>query len=162
MTGLATGSRFARVAIWVVFAALWLWLDVAVPLRHLDATAGDFRAYHQAARALAAGESPYSESAFIYPPLLPVMLLPLASLSLETARLVWFVASQAALLGSLGLMVSLLGSGITGLAAVLLVWIVGGTVQENLVLGQANPFLLLAIVAATRERRHAARTLPRP
>jgi hypothetical protein len=139
-----------RVAIWIVFAVLWIWLDIAVPWRHLESTAGDFRAYHEAARALAAGESPYSESAFIYPPLLPVMLLPLAPLPLESARVVWFFASQAALLGSLWLMLPLCGPGTAGAAALAVVWIAGGSVQENLVLGQANPFLLLAIGAAMR------------
>ena len=137
-----------RLAIWIVFAALWTWLDVVVPLRHLPATTGDFRAYHQAARALAAGVSPYSEPAFIYPPLLPVLMLPLASLPLDTARVVWFTASQAALLGSFWLMLRVLGGGTAALAAVAAVWIVGGTVQENLVLGQVNPFLLLAIALA--------------
>jgi hypothetical protein len=137
-----------RLAIWIAFAALWVWLDVVVPLRHLDETTGDFRAYHQAARALAVGVSPYSESAFIYPPLLPVLMLPLASLPVETARVVWFCASQVALIGSFGLMLRVLGRGTAALAAVAAVWIAGGTVQENLVLGQVNPFLLLAIALA--------------
>ena len=137
-----------RLAIWIAFVALWTWHDVVVPLRHLADTAGDFRAYHQAARSLAIGVSPYSEPAFIYPPLLPVLMLPLASLPVDTARVVWFGASQAALLGSFWLMLRVLGGGTSALAAVAAVWIVGGTVQENLVLGQVNPFLLLAIALA--------------
>ena len=152
----------ARIAIAAAFAVLWLWLAVAVPWRHLHATGGDFRAYHQAARALATGESPYTVPAFIYPPLLPVMLLPLAPLSLESARVAWFVASQLALLGSLWLTRPLCGGGVVGLAAVAAVWIAGGTVPENLVLGQVNPFLLLLIVAAMRlvpRRAHAGAAL---
>jgi hypothetical protein len=139
-----------RLALWIVFAALWTWLEVVVPLRHLDQTAGDFRAYHQAARALAAGVSPYSEPGFIYPPLLPVLMLPLAPLSVGAARVIWFAASQAALLVSLWLTLRALGGGIAALAAVALVWTVGGTVPENLVLGQVNPFLLLALTLALR------------
>ncbi len=75
-------------------------------------------------------------------------MLPLASLPVDTARVVWFAASQAALLGSFWLMLRVLGGGTAALAAVAAVWIVGGTVQENLVLGQVNPFLLLAIALA--------------
>ncbi len=137
-----------RLALWIVFALLWTWLDVVVPLRHLSETDGDFRAYHQAARALAAGVSPYSEPAFIYPPLLPVLMLPLAPLPLGAARLVWFAAAQAALLGSLWLTLRALGGRAAAWAALVAVWILGGTVPENLVLGQVNPFLLLAIALA--------------
>jgi hypothetical protein len=56
--------------------------------------------------------------------------------------------SQAALLLSLWLVLRTLGGGTAALTAVLVVWILGGTVQENLVLGQVNPFLLLAVALA--------------
>jgi hypothetical protein len=132
----------------VLFGALYLWFYLVLPLRHLGETGGDFRGYHQAARALLEGRTPYLEGAFSYPPLLAVLVLPLAPLPLGTARLLWFAASQVALLGAWWLTWRMLRSTPTALAASAIVWGLAGTVPENLVLGQVNPLLVLLLAAA--------------
>jgi alpha-1,2-mannosyltransferase len=132
----------------LVLAAIVCWSYLILPLRHLGDTGGDFRGYHQAARALLEGRSPYLDGAFSYPPLLAIVVVPLAALPLEAARLIWFAASLVALMGAFGLTYRGLGHTPLALAATATVWGLAGTVPANLVLGQVNPFLLLLLAAA--------------
>jgi hypothetical protein len=107
---------------------------------------GDFGSYHAAAAAITRGESPFLLK-YIYPPVLAVALAPLAGMPLATARVVWYLFSQACLLGSAGLLVRRLGGGPAAWGSVTLVWCLAGTVPENLGLGQVNPLLLLLLTA---------------
>lgn len=96
------------------FPGVYLTLADLTPVPHQE----DFGAYYIAARALANGESPFDpavaarlaltagiehHSPYIYPPLLALLLRPLATLPYPAAAAVWFVLSAAALLASLWL-----------------------------------------------------------
>jgi alpha-1,2-mannosyltransferase len=140
--------RVLAAAGWVALAASVTWFYLILPLRHLASTGGDFGGYHQAARALLDGRNPYLEGAFSYPPLLAIAVLPLAPLPLQAAREIWFAASLAALAAGSWLTWRALGRGVWALAAVAIAWGLAGTVAENLVLGQLNPFLLLLLATA--------------
>ena len=155
---LAPPRFWLEALLWAVLLGGWLWLDVRVPLLRLGETSGDFRAYYEAARAVLDGKSPYTEAGFIYPPLLVFLLLPLAALPLDLARLLWLVLSEACLVASFWLCYRVAGRGPLALAAVGSVWLLAGTVPENLVLGQLNPVLVLLLAAGafTLERRPRA------
>lgn len=143
---------------WLAFAAAASWYYVVLPARHLPTTGGDFGGFHAAAGALLEGRSPYVGGAFSYPPLFALLLTPLATLPLAVARWAWFGLSLAALAGALAVTLRLTSRS-TGaergqfdlppyLLATLAVWAIAGTVPENLVLGQVNPFLMLLIASA--------------
>ena len=121
----------------------------------------DFGAYYIAARALASGESPFDSQAaarlaadagvqyhspYIYPPLLALVLSPLAALPYRAAAAVWFILSAGALLASLRLLrplVQLPGRTYGWVcAAVFFLPPVHHTLQH----GQITNFLLLMIV----------------
>ena len=66
----------------------------------------DFTVYQYAARALAVGDDPYEATnprgyRYVYPPLLAVLLLPLAAWEPPAAALVWFALSMLAFVGAL-------------------------------------------------------------
>jgi alpha-1,2-mannosyltransferase len=122
----------------------------------------DFGAYYVAARALAGGESPFdvrtaarvaatagvaNHSSYIYPPLLALLLRPLAALPYSAAATIWFALSAAALFTALWLLrpITELPWRIYGwvCAAVLFLPPVHHTLQH----GQITHFLLLLIVA---------------
>jgi hypothetical protein len=94
---------------------VYLTLADLTPAPHQE----DFGAYYVAARALANGESPFDaqvatrlarlagvehHSPYIYPPLLALLLRPLAVLPFSAAAAVWFALSAGALLASLWLL----------------------------------------------------------
>jgi hypothetical protein len=129
---------------------LWVWLDGVRVWPHLFRSAGDFGYQYTAAAALLAGASPYSSPWYDYPPLPPLALVPFALLPLDAARIAWFFAGHACLLGAALLLVRPLGGHRAAAATVAGVWLLAGTVQENLALGQWNPVLLLLVVLALR------------
>lgn len=94
---------------------VYLTLADLIPAPHQE----DFGAYYLAARALSNGESPFDaqvaarlaagegithHSPYIYPPLLALVLRPLAVLPYAVAAAVWFVLSAGALLAALWLL----------------------------------------------------------
>jgi glycosyl transferase family 87 len=122
----------------------------------------DFGAYYVAARAVSRGESPYDAQAaarlaaaagiqhhspYIYPPLLALLLRPIAAVPYAVAAPVWFVLSAAALFAALRLL----------RPVVQLPWRIYGwlcaaafflpPVHHTLQHGQITHFLLLLIVA---------------
>ncbi|MEM7479985.1 MAG: glycosyltransferase family 87 protein [Acidobacteriota bacterium] len=129
-------------------AAVYFGRQVLLPWFRLESYVGDFVAYLEAARALAAGRSPYTVGTFLYPPPLAFVLIPLADFSDLAARQVWFWISQVSLLGAAVVVWRWLGGDRIALVAVFSVWALAGTVQENLVLGQVQPLLLLWFSAA--------------
>jgi hypothetical protein len=140
----------------VVLAARYLYRTVVVPLPSLGPALSDFWWYYQAAQAILAGTSPFAVEDFAYPPLLAFLLTPLALLTYEAARWVWFAFSHACLVGAAYLVWRVAGAGRTALLAVLAVWACGGAIAESLMLGQLNPLLLLLVVLSWYPRREPA------
>jgi hypothetical protein len=118
---------------------------------YLFTTGGDFTNYHRAAAAVLQGESPFTLAGFDYPPLVALLMLPLAGLPLDAARVAWFFASHLCLLGAAVLLFRPLGRDRAALLALAALWALSGTVQENLALGQIQPLLLLLLAFAFRE-----------
>ena len=137
---------------------VYLTLADLTPAPHQE----DFGAYYIAARALASGESPFNAQAaarlavaagveyhspYIYPPLLALLLRPLAALPYSVAAAVWFVLSAGALLAALWLLRPLVQ-----LPWRIYGWVCASTfflppVHHTLQHGQITHFLLLLIVS---------------
>lgn len=141
-------SRAPGPTLLALAAVAYVVLQIWVPAGHLTDTPGDFGNYYEAARALLEGRSPYSVHNFDYPPLVALVLLPVAGLSLEVARWGWFVVSQLALLAAAWATWKAAGGDRRALAVVAALWCLAGTVQENLVLGQVHPLMLALLAAA--------------
>jgi alpha-1,2-mannosyltransferase len=141
-----------RRAVWLLVAvsvAVYLYRTVFIVWPFLFQTPGDFGYYRQAAAAILDGATPFAHS-FDYPPLFPLLVTPLARLPLGTARIAWYLLSQGCLIGAAACLVKPLGGDPAALAAVAAVWAAGGTLPENLVLGQVNPLMLLLVALAWR------------
>jgi hypothetical protein len=130
-----------------VAVAVYLYRTVVVVWPYLFRAPGDFAFYMRSASAILQGGTPFTHG-FDYPPLLPVLLAPLALLPPAAARVVWYLLSQGCLLGAAVVLARPLGGDLPALAAVAAVWAAGGTLAENLVLGQVNPLLLLLLALA--------------
>lgn len=134
----------------------------------------DFTTYYLAARALAAGQSPYDQAvlnrlaaegggldvvAYIYPPVFAVLLRPLAMLPHPTAAAVWFWLNLAWLVAGVALVARWLALGPAALAAGLLWAALLPPTHDTLLLGQVNTLLLAlvagALLAVGREPRGA-------
>lgn len=135
-------------AVIVLYLVLQGWAPVRFLLETGDPSGGDFGNYHAAARAIAAGHSPYTVHNFDYPPLLALVALPLAPFALEDARWIWLGLSQLALLAAAGLTWRAAGGSGRAATFVVLLWCLGGTVQENLVLGQIHPLMMALLAGA--------------
>ncbi|HUK12967.1 MAG TPA: glycosyltransferase family 87 protein [Thermoanaerobaculaceae bacterium] len=129
-------------------AAVYLARNLVLALPYLRGGPSDFTNYYLAARALLAGRSPFSAPNFDYPALLALLVAPVAWLPEPAARLAWFGLGHACLLAAALLAWRRLGGDRAALVAVAAVWGLGGTIAENLVLGQVNPLLLLLLVGA--------------
>lgn len=139
--------RRGDLALLALFAALYLAHQVLWPASHLPRQTGDVALYLAAARSLEAGGSPFVPGVD-YPPLLSILMLPLAGLDQLTARWIWFAVGQAALLAAAWATWRAAGGGRTAALAVAATWSLGGMVAVNLAIGQATPLLLAAIAAA--------------
>jgi len=136
-----------------VAVAAYASLGIVAPWRYVLSIDSDFLHYFRAARAVAEGTSPYSVPGFDYPPLLAIVVLPLVPLGPEAARWAWLAAGHACLLGAAALLWRRLGGDRAALVAVALAWGAGGTIAENLALGQVNPLLLLLVVVSLGQGR---------
>lgn len=137
-----------RVVLLILIAlsvAFYVHRNFVVAPRYVDASPSDFSHYHEAARAMAEGKSPYEVHNFDYPPLVALVVRPLASMDYADARWSWFLVNQAALLLAALATWLALGRTLGALAAVAATWGLCGTVAENLVLGQIAPVILLLI-----------------
>ena len=128
----------------------------------------DFPLYWQAARDLLAGRSPYQVGAglhgYVYLPWFALLLAPMALLPLPVAATVWYAANVAfTWLAGRALIGALRDAGMRarGDALALATLPLVALFHDNLVLGQANLFLLwlvaLSVRAATRGRESPAR-----
>jgi hypothetical protein len=127
----------------------WLvWPQLAAP--------SDFSHYFSAAQRWWQGRSPYSETLYNYPPLLSLLVSPLAALSYVDARTVWFCGSLAALFASAWLLIRQWNTQWANWWTTPLAFLLVGGVQESLALGQVTPFLLLLSVIGLTQNRHQA------
>lgn len=155
MPDLQPRMRVAHVVV-VACCAFYLWRNVIAVMPYLRSGASDFTNYFLAARALLEGQSPFSVANFDYPALLAFVVAPIAWLSEPAARMVWFGFSHLCLLTAGVVLWRRLGADRLALVAVTTVWAFGGTVAENLALGQVNP-LLLVLLAGSWSRAWQAR-----
>jgi len=163
-----TVNRILGALILLLFApGVYLTLADLTPAPHQE----DFGAYYIAARALGNGESPFDASVaarlaltagvehhspYIYPPLLALLLRPLAALPYSAAAAVWFGLSAAALLASLWLLRPFvqLPWRIYGWVCVAVLFL--PPVHHTLQHGQITHFLLLLIVSGAAGGARAA------
>jgi hypothetical protein len=117
----------------------------------------DFPLYWQAARDLLAGGSPYDVASglhgYVYLPWFAWLLAPLGPLPLPVAASCWYAANVAFLMLAVRESVAALrAAGLVPRARTLLLASLplAALAHDNLVLGQANLFLLWLIAAATR------------
>jgi len=134
-------------ALLAAVVAITAW-RAAVAWRALPSFGSDFTHALDAGREIAAGRSPYLVHDFDYPPLVGFMAAPLSTVSALTARRVWLSINAVALVVAALACWRLAGRGARGALIVLCVWVVAGTMPENLVLGQLNPILLALLAGA--------------
>ncbi|HSS79530.1 MAG TPA: glycosyltransferase family 87 protein, partial [Thermoanaerobaculia bacterium] len=143
-----TGRRWTFYALFAGLAGVFLYFSLWLPLSVLARNDADFRHYYAAAASLLAGRSPYELKGFDYPPLTPLIVLPVAWLPFPEARVVWLIANWLCLAAAGFLLVRILGNDRKALLMVAALWALSGTVAENMVLGQVNPILLFLVVLA--------------
>ncbi|HUA62866.1 MAG TPA: glycosyltransferase family 87 protein [Verrucomicrobiae bacterium] len=163
-------ARWTKAAAWVFLAVCAGWYireNVIEQLPGIANTGSDFTHYYDAARHVAAGRTPYSDSSYDYPPAVAFVLTPLAATDYVTARKIWFWVSQVFLLAAAWVtwraMVAAAGTpeGVPAPQArvrapqclgsactVAMVWAFGGAAAESLGLGQLTPLLVLLVAAA--------------
>jgi len=146
-----------RALIWVavaVVAAGYFWLDVRQRAR-LDRGVKrhrtDFTVYQYAARALKQGEDPYAARnprgyRYVYPPLLAVLLQPVADWEPQDAALVFYLLSVAALIGSVLLLRRVVGGRWPPILVAAVVCL--GFAHQGFQRGQVTHVLLFLQVAA--------------
>jgi hypothetical protein len=121
-------------------------------------TGSDFPIYHEAARALLQGRSPYDVSSglhgYVYLPFFALILAPLALLPLSVASSLWYLANLgfAALSIAAAVRIVRAGDAASLPTAIVVAAVVPllGLFHDNLVLGQANLFLLFLVVSGVR------------
>lgn len=150
VTAAETGLRGMRRAVAVLCCLLAAESAVALVrvLPFLQTRGGDFANLHRGAAAMLAGASAFSRPELDYPPLVPVLLAPLALLPLAEAREVWLGLSLLALLVAAWATWRLAGGDIGACWALGAVLVLEGSVLPNLALGQTNPLLLMLFALA--------------
>lgn len=156
----ALAGRFVAPAI-TLFAAVLLLLDVAAIARTVRGnpswrTTVDFGLYLKTAHTIAGGGDPYdyrvaagvTHHAYAYPPLFAEIIVPLAQIGDDVARLTWIAISAACLIASVVLLLRGFGHRVAGhwLLLVLALLFATFSVRDDLYHGQANFALLLLIV----------------
>ena len=141
--------RIARGALAVVVVSICGFVysstTVLEPARALPAPS-DFSHYYDAGQAILHHRSPYTDSDFLYPPLVAFLAAPLAAVDYVTARWIRFLFSQACFLAAALLLWRGIGRDISAFCAIGIVWIFAGAAAETFVLGQIGPVLVLLLV----------------
>jgi SAM-dependent methyltransferase len=146
-----------RVWIWLavaLVAAGYFWIDVrqrARVDRGLKRHRTDFTVYQAAAQALKRGEDPYEARnprgyRYVYPPLLAVLLQPVANWEPQNAALVFYALSVLAIVGSVLLLRRIAGGRWSALVAAAIVCL--GFAHQGFQRGQVTHILLYLQVAA--------------
>src|SRR5690242_4924244 len=138
----------------VVVALCCFWYVKENVLRYTGRLAdpSDFIHYHQAARAILHGRSPFGDPEYVYPPLIGFLMAPFGLTDYVTARWIWFLLSHAFLLAAAWLLWRAAGRGRIALCSIAGVWAFGGAAGESLSLGQIGPLLVLVLVLAYTQR----------
>lgn len=124
-----------------------LWLPSAL-VRDGTWIGVDFHVYYMSAHMLRRGEDMYAQIPYIYPPLLALLVQPLAVLPPNTSTMLWKALQHLALFAGWVLMVRLVPSQIRlPLAALMLFGLGTVVVREEVRLGQINSIILLLLVA---------------
>jgi len=142
-----------RIALTVAALAAAIIIGIACVGKQLR-TGSDFPIYYSAARTLLSGGSPYDVSSglhgYVYLPFFALLLAPLAALPLPAAAAVWYGANVTFAAASIRAALRLAGEGMPGgMATWALVAALApllGLFHDNLVLGQANLFLLSLVI----------------
>ena len=112
----------------------------------------DFHVYYQIAQVLRRGSDIYSAGIsppYVYPPLLAALVIPLASLPVDAATIIWKLSQHIFLLVAGGLLVNLTPLRIRPLAGgVLLLGLLTVPVQDEIQVGESNSLVLVLIVGA--------------
>ena len=112
----------------------------------------DFHVYYQAARVLQRGGDIYTAGIappYVYPPLLAMLVVPLAALPVDTATILWKVLQHICLLGAGALLVSMVPARIRPLAGgALLLGLLTVPVHDEIQVGESNSLVLLLVVGA--------------
>ena len=132
-------------------AVIYIRTNILQPIPQL-ARPSDFSAYFHVAQGILHGQSPYTDPAFFYPPLLAFLTVPLALVDYVAARWIWFILSHLFLIGAGGLLWRGIGGGRIALCCIACVWALGGAINETLRLGQLAPLLVLSLTIAYTRR----------
>jgi Glycosyltransferase family 87 len=129
-----------------------LWLPSGGLVRDGNWIGVDFHTYYTAAQVLRRGEDIYTAGIsppYVYPPLLAILLTPLALLPVDTATMLWKVLQHVCLLASGGLLVALAPRGVWPLVAgVLLFGLLAVPVKDEIRLGEVNSLVFLLVIGA--------------
>jgi hypothetical protein len=155
--GPTTGSSgawrdIATIAIVAGCAFVYTKLNVLDPISGLGGPS-DFAVYHQAAKDILTGTSPYENSAYFYPPSVAFLMAPFGLVPYVTARWIWLLLSHALFLSSGWLVWRAAGRGRTALCCIASVWALGGAAKEAFDVGQLSFLLVLALAAAFTQGR---------
>jgi Glycosyltransferase family 87 len=129
----------------LVLGCIYATLNVVLVLLHLGPALSDFSSYHQAARAILEGRSPFTVPTHDYPPLLSFLLTPFALLPYPSARLAWFGTSHLLILLAAAWTARALGGRHGDILAVAVAWTAAGSVAITLREGQVNSLLLVLL-----------------
>jgi hypothetical protein len=146
--GVARLKRSAMLLCLAYCSVYYFKVNVTDRLPDITNSVSDFTTYHGAARWILAGQSPYTEAEYIYPPTFALLLTPLALTDYLTARRIWFWCSQGFLLLAALLTWRALGRDRVAACSVACVWALAGPAAESLALGQLGPLLMLLLVLA--------------
>jgi hypothetical protein len=143
-------SKLAKPAgvLFLLLCAAWYYHETVTTMVPVLPNGSDFTAYHEAARNVLAGHSPFRTAGYIYPPFLAFLLTPLAPFPYLTARYIWFVFSQMCLLGAGWVMWRAMSWDWVAAISIAFVWALGGAAQENLGWGQPGSELTLLVAIA--------------
>ncbi|GEM_PF-6464335 len=153
------GRRAAAIAL----AAVLLIACFAAAHRKAVKGSSDFDAYYSAAGDLIAGRSPYREaveSPYLYPPVFAVLFTPFAALPYLPAHALWFALNTVLFAASCRLLLALFPPGASPATRVFAVFFAVATLADNLVMAQANIFVLFCLAAGLYLWRRADRPIP--
>ena len=143
----SAAARRLLAIVWLGLCAYWYYKQ---NVRDVLPTTGlsDFRYYYDAAHHVLHGESPYLTSEYIYPPLLAVVLAPVARFDYYTARWIWFVFSHICFLGAAYLLWARIGRDWITASTIALVWAGGWAAADTFPTGQPDAQIAIVIAIA--------------